>query len=137
MTDLVVTAANVLASGGALKETGVAGVALTAGETVYKEAGTSLFKLSDSNSATAEVKAVYGITLNAAGIGQPVTVVRDDPNFTVGATLVAGTAYYLSETPGGIQPAGDLTTGETVIQLGIAKSTTVLALHIIVPGVTL
>lgn len=54
---------------------------------------------------------------------------------TTGGSMIAGTAYYLSETPGGIQPAADLTTGENVCQLGIAKSTSVLAVKIVAPGV--
>jgi hypothetical protein len=54
---------------------------------------------------------------------------------TVNAVLTKGSAYYLSETPGGIQPVADLTTGENVCQLGIAKSTTVLAVRIVAPGV--
>jgi hypothetical protein len=51
MADLTITAANVLASGQATKETGVAGATITAGQPVYKEAATGLFKLSDSNAA--------------------------------------------------------------------------------------
>lgn len=135
MVDLTITAANVLASGQATKETGIAGAAVTAGQPVYKEASTGLFKLSDSNAAG--LNAVYGLALHGALTGQPLTVVKNDPSYTVGATLVAGSAYYLSETPGGIQPVADLTTGETVVQLGIAISTTKLNLNIFAPGVTL
>lgn len=135
MVDLVVTAANVAKSGQASIETGTAGATITAGQTVYKDAATNTFKLSDSNAAG--LQAVYGIALHGSLNGQPLTVVKSDPAFVPGATLVAGTAYYLSETPGGIQPAADLTTGETVVLLGIAKSTSVLNLNIFTPGVTL
>jgi hypothetical protein len=58
-------------------------------------------------------------------------------DITIGATLTAGTAYYLSDTPGGICPVADVGTGESVCLLGLAKSTTFLALDIQVPGVTL
>lgn len=135
MVDLVVTAANVLASGQASLETGIAGATITAGQPVYKDATTNTFKLSDSNAAG--LNAVYGIALHGSLANQPLTVVKGDPSFTPGATLVAGTGYYLSETPGGIQPAADLTTGETVVLLGIATSTTKLNLNIFTPGVTL
>lgn len=135
MTDLVITAANVLASGQATLETGVAGATVTAGQPVYKEAVTNLFKLSDSNAAG--LNSVYGIALHGSLANQPLVVVKNDPSYTPGATLVAGTGYYLSETPGGIQPVADLAAGETVILLGIAISTTKMNLNIFAPGVTL
>lgn len=135
MVDLVVTAANVAASGQALKETGIAGATITAGQTVYKDAADGKFKLADSNAAG--LNSVYGIAAHASLSGQPLTVVRDDPAFVPGATLVAGTFYALSETPGGIQPVADLATGETVVMVGIAKSTSVLYLKLVTPGVTL
>jgi len=135
MVDIVVTAANVLASGQATKETGVAGATITAGQVVYKDAADGKFKLSDSNAAG--LNAAYGIALHGSLAGQPLTVAKNDPSFTPGATLVAGTAYYVSETPGGIQPVADLSAGETVLLLGIATSTTKLNLNIFAPGVSL
>lgn len=135
MTDLAVTAANVAKSGQASTETGTAGATITAGQTVYKDTATNTFKLADSNAAG--LNSVYGVALHASLNGQPLTVVRDDPAFVPGATLVAGTFYALSETPGGIQPVADLTTGETVVMVGIAKSTSVLYLKLVTPGVTL
>lgn len=137
MTDIVVTAASVLASGQATKETGIAGAAITAGQTVYKEATTNLFKLADSNSGTAEVKAVYGVALHAAATGQPLTVVKDDPSFTPGATVVVGTSYWLSETPGGIQPVADLGSGEQLVLLGVGKTTSTISLKIWNTGISL
>lgn len=129
MTDLVVTAANVLASGQAQKETGVAGAVLTAGQEVYKELATGLFKLTDCDSATAEVRNIYGVTLNGAAIGQPVAVAKEDPDFTPGATLTKGSRYYASGTAGGIAPEADLASGDHVALLGVATSTTKLALR--------
>jgi hypothetical protein len=79
MTDLTITAANVLASGQATKETGIAGATITAGQPVYKEATTGTFKLSDSN-ARAEV-AVYGVALH--GSARPAAHGgQNDPSFT-------------------------------------------------------
>lgn len=136
MADLVITAASVLAGAGATIERGTSGATVTAGQAVYKAASDSKFKLADSNSATAEVKEPYGIALNGASDGQPLSVMTLG-DITIGATLVPGTAYYLSETPGGIQPADDLATGEKVSQIGIAKSASVLAVRVIKSGVTL
>lgn len=136
MADITITAASVLSGAGATIEKGTAGATVTAGQAVYKAASDSKFKLADSNHATAEVKEPYGIALNGASDGQPLSVLTAGL-ITIGATLVAGTAYYLSETPGGIQPAADLATGEKVSQIGIATSTTVMTVRIIKSGVTL
>jgi hypothetical protein len=54
---------------------------------------------------------------------------------TIGATLTAGVAYYLSGTPGGIRPVADNTTGDYPVILGIATSTTVLNVKIQEAGV--
>jgi hypothetical protein len=92
--------------------------------------------LADSNSATAAAKIAGGIALNGAALNQPLAIATSG-DVTIGATLTPGSPYYLSETPGGIQPAADLTTGENVCQLGFAKSASVLSIAIQNPGVTL
>ena len=92
--------------------------------------------MADSNSATSEAKTAYGIALNGASDGQPLSVIRSG-DLTINAVLTAGAAYYLSETAGGIQPVADLGTGEYVGLIGVAKSTTVLSVRIVTPGVTL
>jgi glucose dehydrogenase len=136
MTDIVITAANVVASGSAqVDRSGVAGAVLTAGQVVYKEAATGLIKLVDTDSATVEAKSAYGITLNGAAVGQPVAVAVGGP-VTIGGTLTAGVAYYASNTAGGICPVADLAT-EHVVFLGLAASTSVLNLRIINSGVTI
>lgn len=136
MADLSITASAVIAGSNAVVEHGTGGATITAGQMVYKEASSGKFKLADSNSATAEAKTPYGIALNGCADGQPLAVVKSG-DVTMNAVLTAGSSYYLSETPGGIQPAADLGSGENVALLGLAKSTTVLALRIQVPGVTL
>ena len=129
MADLSVTAASVLASGQAQTDRGVAGAAITAGQLVYKEAATGLFKLTDCDSATAEVRNIYGIALNGAAIGQPVVVAQSDPDFTAGATLTKGSRYYASGTAGGIAPEADLASLDHVALLGVASSTSKLVLR--------
>lgn len=135
MADLTITATSVLPGSNAIIDrSGVAGAAITAGQVVYKEASTGLIKLADCDSATAEVKSPYGIALNGAAIGQPVAV-QTAGDITIGATIVGGTGYFLSETPGGIRTTPD--TGDRVVQLGLAKSASVLTLRILDTGVTL
>lgn len=135
MTDLTITAASVVGDGSGKRAQGTAGEAITAGQAVYFDTTVNKWKLADSDSATAAAKTAGGIALNGAALNQPVTV-QVEGDVTIGATLTRGTAYYLSETAGGIQPAADLGAGENVCQLGIAKSTSVLAVRIVAPGVT-
>jgi hypothetical protein len=136
MADLVITPANIIPAGDAIKETGLAGVAILAGQTVYKEAATGLFKLADSNSATIEQRTPYGIALNPALTGQSVTVATSG-GVGFGAILTAGSFYYQSETPGGIQPVADLSATELVTSLGYATTTSNLQLRIVPTGVVL
>lgn len=122
MADLSITAASVLKGSGAQTEQGTAGAAVTAGQVVYKDASDSdKFKLADCNSATAAVRAPYGIALHAAASGQPLTVLRSG-SITIGATVAVGVTYFLSGTPGGIRPAADNTTGDYVSIVGIGTS---------------
>jgi hypothetical protein len=137
MADLTITAASVVKGSGSVVETGTAGASVTAGQVVYKDASDSnKFKLADCDSATAAVRSPYGIALHASGSGQPLTVLRSGP-ITIGATVSAGVAYYLSATPGGIAPVADLATGDYPVILGIATSTTVLEVDIQEAGVAL
>jgi hypothetical protein len=136
MTDLTITATSVVGDGDGKRAQGTAGEAITAGQAVYFDTTVNKWKLADSDSATVAAKTAGGIALNGAALNQPLTV-QVEGDVTIGATLTKGTAYYLSETAGGIQPAADLGEGENVCQLGIAKSTSVLAVRIIAPGVTI
>jgi hypothetical protein len=135
MADVTVTAASVLAPT-ARKRTGTAGVAITAGQVVYRDAADKLFKLGDADATGVGAITKYYIALNGAAAGQPLVVVESG-NITFNAALTAGTAYYLSPNPGGIAPLGDVLSGDNVILLGLARSTTVLAFAPIISGVTL
>lgn len=134
MADLTITAANVVKGSNAITANGTAGAAITAGQVVYLDAASGKWKLADNDLTAA--KNPGGIALNGASDGQPLSVLTSG-DVTIGAALTAGTAYYLSATAGGICPVADLVTGDNVAQIGIAKSTSVLAVKIIVPGVTL
>lgn len=137
MADLSITAASVVAGSNATTERGTAGETITAGQVVYRDATTGKYLKADNNSATAAVRQPRGIALNGAALNQPLGVLTSG-DITIGATLTAGARYYLSETAGGIQPEADLaTTGEYVALIGLAKSTTVLAVDIQYPGVAI
>ena len=135
MADLTITAASVLASGGATTREGVAGAAITAGQVLYEDT-TGTWKLADNDSGTGAVRSPDGIALNGAAAGQPLKILTKGP-ITIGATLTPGVAYYLSGTPGGICPVADLSTGDYPTIIGIAKSTTVLDVNIQESGVAL
>lgn len=134
MTDLSITAGNVIAGSNAVTEEGFAGATVTAGQTVYRDATTKKFLLADADSATAGVRDVYGIALNGASDGQPLEVLKSG-DITIGATLTAGTTYYLSPVAGGICPLADIDVGDYYTIIGIAKSTSVLAVKINASGV--
>lgn len=134
MADLVITAANVARGSNALVEYGTTAVAVTAGQAVFSDPTTGTFKLSSNNGVG--TRDVYGIALHAAAAGQPLAVQRGG-DITLGATLVAGTDYWLSATLGGTCPRADLGVGKDPVLIGIAKSTSVLTLNITDVGVTL
>ena len=136
MADLTITPTNVVAGANASVEPGVAGEVITAGKAIYLSSTTKKWMLADSNSATAEARKATGVALNGAALNQPIAVQKAG-DVTIGATLTPGTAYYLSDTPGGICPIADVGAGEYVCLLGLAKSATVLALDIQFPNVSL
>ncbi len=135
MADLSITAANVVAGSDAVRESGTAGATVTAGQLVYLDTSDFKYKLADSNGAAA-LRVPNGIALHGAANNQPL-VIQKGGDITVGGTMVAGVAYYLSDTPGGICPVADLGSGEYPCIIGIAKSTTVLTVSIQPSGVAL
>lgn len=136
MADLTITAASVIMGTGASIKHGTAGATITAGQQLYLDTATDTWKLADSNSATAAVRVPSATALHASLAGQPITVLTGGP-ITIGATLTAGVAYYLSDTPGGICPVADVGSGEYVTIIGIATSTTVLDVDYTSSGVAL
>lgn len=136
MADISITAANVVAGSNASTITGTAGVAITAGQAVYKDPTTNKFLLADNDAVATAAHDALGIALNGAALNQPL-VVQKGGDITVGAVLTAGVAYYLSATPGAICPVADLVTGKTVCQLGLAETTGILHIDVQFPGVTL
>lgn len=137
MVDIVITPANVVAGEGAAIDHGIAGATILAGQAVFLNETSKRYGLADNNAPTPpEIKIPKGIALHGASNGQPLAVLRSG-EVTIGATLVAGSDYYLGDAPGGICPKADVTTGETVTMIGLAKSTSVLIVNIQRTGVTL
>lgn len=130
MADIIVTASGVLQSTSAFLNFAYnAGAEITAGQFVYLD-NTNLWQLVDADSATGtEITRTFGVAVNHAYTGQRLVVSTKDTDFTPGATLVAGTTYVGSTTPGGICPASDLAAGDYPVVVGIAKSTTKLNLN--------
>lgn len=131
MTDISITAANVLPGANATTLSGTAGATITAGQVVYlDEATTGEWLLADSDAAGAAARGSgrIGIALNGASDGQPLKV-QIDGNITIGGTMTAGVAYFLSDEPGGIAPYADLGSGDYVMLIGVSVSTTVLSLQ--------
>lgn len=137
MTDISITAANVVVSGtGQGRASGTAGGAITAGQAVYLDPTTHKWTLADADSATPAARHAGGIALNSASLNQPVNVLTSGA-VTIGGTLTAGVAYYLSGTAGGICPVADVGAGEYVCILGVATSASVLNVDIQFSGVAL
>ncbi|ESX78247.1 MULTISPECIES: hypothetical protein [unclassified Mesorhizobium] len=135
MTDIAITAANVVAGANAVIENGYAAAAITAGQVVYRDAS-GKYNLADTDSATALVRKPRGIALNGASIGQPVAIQRSG-DITIGAAVTKGVAYYLSGTPGGICPVADVAAGDYPAVIGIATSASVLSINIVAPDAIL
>ena len=135
MADLTITAANVVASANAVRESGTAGATITAGQLVYLDTTDMRYKLADNNGAAA-LRVPNGVALNGAANNQPL-VIQKAGDITIGATMTAGVAYYLSDTPGGICPVADLASGEYPCIIGIAKSTSLMDVGIHPSGVAL
>lgn len=129
MADLSITPANVVAGSNAIKQGGVAGEAIVAGKWVYIDPATKNFLLADSNSATSAARKAKGVALNGAAAGQPLQV-QTGGDLVMGGTMTPGAPYFLSETPGGMEPTADLGAGEYVCLLGLARSATVFAIGI-------
>jgi hypothetical protein len=136
LTDISITASAVTLVSGPTEQM-VAGATVTAGQVVYREAATGQAKLSDNDSATAEVRSVYGMALHASLAGQPLVVAKNGAKVAMGAIFTAGVEVYLSGTPGAIAPRADITTGDDPIRVGVPLTTSQLLLDFADPNVTL
>lgn len=139
MSDLVITPANVFASGGAeIRSVSPADVDMLAGTFVYLEDGATRWKKVARNLVnSAADNSIRGITLNHAYASQPVAVAILDTAFLLGATLVAGTTYAIGSVAGAISPFADLSSGDYPVIVGQAVSTTELNLYPLASGIAI
>lgn len=121
MADVAITAASVVPGANAVYRDGIAGATITAGQVCYVDATDGRVKLADANASATTANPV-GIAVNGASSGQPVRLVVEDDDFTIGGTVAKG-VYVLSATAGGIAPVADVTTGWYPVVVGVAIST--------------
>lgn len=133
MTDIVITAANVVA-GNITRETGTAGATITAGQIVALDTATGKLVLADTDSATAAVRVPRGVALNGASDGQPLAIAKAG-DVTIGGTLEVGAPYFLSGTAGGFCAFADVAAGDYPSIIGMGKTTGILTVDIQAPGV--
>jgi hypothetical protein len=133
MTAISITAANVQPGSDTVIVQGFALVALTAGQTVYRDPTTGKFGLCDVDHATAANRELYGVALNTAGINQPVSIARAGL-VTIGGTVVVGTVYVAGATAGAINPTTDLASGWYTATVGVGYSATQIRMGIINGG---
>lgn len=135
MADLVVTAGNVLAGTGAKTKTVTAGVTITAGQTVYKDASDSgKYKLAIDTSVAASN--VEGIALHGASNGQPLTILTGG-SINPGATVAVGVVYGVTDTGGGIGAISERNAGDYISVIGIGTTTTNIAVNLQVSGIAM
>lgn len=136
MADITITVASVLPSANAVRSWGTAGAAITAGQALYRDtADSNKLKLADANGVS-PANDLEGVALHNASAGQPIEY-QTGGDITIGGTVVKGTVYVLSATPGGIAPAADLAAGHTVNLIGVAGSTTEIKMRKFSSGVTI
>lgn len=136
MANIAITPGNVIAGANARTFNGTSGATITAGHVLYYDSATAKYKLAICDAATEAQRTPAGIALNNASAGQPVTVLVSG-EVTIGGTIEAGVSYYLTDASGRIGTVDQLTTGDYPVLLGMGKSTSVLFVSILNPGVAL
>ena len=131
MSDLSVTASQVLAGSDAEYYDGIAGETVTAGQTIYLSTSDNLLYKADADSLSkADVK---GVALHGASASQPLRV-QTKGTVTIGAaaSIAVGTVFWLSQAAGGISPFVDLDAGGmygTYLGVGNSSNGIVLGIH--------
>lgn len=137
MADISITASSVVAGTGSDAEfgSGIAGVAITAGQVVcIDDADGNKVKLADTNAATTALRTPVGVAVGGAAVGQRV-VYQKAGDYTVGGTVAAGTPYFASATAGGIAPVADLASGHYTALVMMGRTTSVARINIVAPDI--
>ena len=135
MAAVTITAANLGVGANAATRLYEVGVATAHGQVIYLDTANGDYRLADADvEATAKAAAIAVTSASADG---DYVIGLTSGDLVIGSGLVKGAEYYLGTTPGTIVPKSDLAGGDYVTRLGIAKSTSVLAVAIDVTGITL
>ena len=133
MADLSITAANVKAGSASTRVQLVqAGEAITQGMPVYLASDGKYYQ-TDANDTAVKAQA-KGIAVTPAST-DGYFLLAVDGLVNLGATLAVGQIYVCSATKGGIAPYADLTTNDFVSIVGIATTTALLDINLLVSGV--
>lgn len=121
---------------------GVAGESLTAKDAVYKSSSDNKWYQIDVDSAgdvalmQANKSGVLGICMYGGSADATVPIATRGP-IDMGTVFTAGVAYYGSDTAGKIRPAADNGSGDSLVFLGTARTTSVLYLYPVYHGAAL
>ena len=133
MADLSITEANVKAGSSATRVQLVqAGEAVTQGQPTYLASDGKYYQ-TDANDTAIKAQA-KGIAITPAST-DGYFLLTVDGLVNLGATLAVGQVYVCSATKGGIAPYADLTTNDYVTILGVATTTALLDINLLVSGV--
>lgn len=133
---LTITAANVGVGSNAKTQPVVVGQATSHGEVLYVDTtDNNLNKKADADFE--ETAKARGIAVTAGTANGSTVIVLTDGDLVLGSILTQGVEYYVGTTPGTIMTKAELSAGDYITRLGIAKNTTTLAVDISVTGVTL
>lgn len=127
MADLAITPEDIIAPSSARVWLGVAGEPITPGKAVYEDLAANRWHLADTEAAALAER--VGIALTTSAVGQPVSVARRGSIY-MGGVLTPGSAYFVSQTAGGICLGDDLEGVEDRHLLGLASSDSLLGLHV-------
>jgi len=132
MADLSVVAANVKPGSDVVTRRGVAGEAITAGDSLFTATDGEL-ELCEKDQAAVDAACV-GVALNDAAALQPVEY-GVTGTIDMGAILAIGQTYIVGAGPGGLAPEADAASGDFTTVVGIAISANILKLGILQSGV--
>ncbi len=133
MADLSITAANVKAGGAATRVQLIqAGESITQGQPAYLASDGKYYQ-TDANDTSVKAQ-VKGIAITPAST-DGYFLLAVDGLVNLGATLAVGQIYVCSATKGGIAPYADLTTNDYVSIVGVATTTALLDINLLVSGV--
>jgi hypothetical protein len=109
-----------------------AGEAIDQGEPAYLASDGKYYQ-TDANDTAVKAQA-KGIAITPAST-DGYFLLTVDGLVNLGATLAVGQIYVCSATKGGIAPYADLTTNDFVTILGVATTTALLDINLLVSGV--